>query len=33
LLNGKTVKPGRPNSMTAAEVREYARLHGVNYSG
>jgi hypothetical protein len=33
VLNGKTIKPGRPNSMTPQEVREYARLQGVNYSG
>lgn len=33
MLNGKTIKPGRPNSMTPQEVREYARQHGVNYSG
>jgi hypothetical protein len=31
--NGKTVLPGRKNSMSAAEVRAYAAKHGVKYPG
>jgi hypothetical protein len=30
-LAGKTLKPGQPNSMTAAEVAEWKRAHNYNY--
>jgi len=30
-LPGKTLKPGQPNSMTAAEVAEWKRAHNYNY--
>ena len=34
LFNGKTPKPGRPNSMNAQEFKEYAKqTAGINYSG
>lgn len=28
---GKTVRPGQPNSMTAAEFAEYKKQHGISY--
>lgn len=30
-LNGKTVRGGQQNSMSPAEIREYAKQHGINY--
>ena len=32
-VNGKTVKPGRANSMSSAEVIEFARSKGIRYPG
>jgi len=31
LLNGKTVKPGQPNSMSAQEYAEYKKANGISY--
>jgi hypothetical protein len=31
--NGKTTRPGQKNSMTRAELREFAASKGVNYPG
>lgn len=33
MLNGKTAKPGQKNSMTRAELKEFAAKNGVNYPG
>lgn len=31
-MNGKTARPGQPNSMSPVEVKAFAAKHGVNYS-
>jgi hypothetical protein len=31
MLNGKTVRPGQPNSMTSAEVKAFAARRGIGY--